>query len=106
LEEIRSSGSSLEKREYGRGDPMRRPLDTLYPQKLALTSPTYGGRSVGIIHLRAKTTEFVCLFFVVSDICLLKKSSFLRAVGSSRTARPILTHYVMIKIHIRNHEAQ
>jgi hypothetical protein len=35
-----------------RGDPLRWPRDTLYPQKLALTSPTSGGRSVGIVRLR------------------------------------------------------
>jgi hypothetical protein len=29
-----SSGSCLENREYGRGDPLRWPRDTLYPQKL------------------------------------------------------------------------
>ena len=34
----------------------------LYPQKLALTSPTGGGRSVGIVRVRTKATEFVCLF--------------------------------------------
>jgi hypothetical protein len=54
-----SSGFGL---EYGRGDPLRLPRDTLYPQKLALTSPTYGGRSVGIVPLRTKTTELVCFF--------------------------------------------
>jgi len=32
----------------------------LYPQKLALTSPTGGGRSVGIVRVRTKATEFVC----------------------------------------------
>jgi hypothetical protein len=32
-----SSGSGLENREYGRGDPLRWPRDTFYPQKLALT---------------------------------------------------------------------
>ena len=31
----------------------------LYPQKLALTSPTGGGRSVGIVRERTKATEFV-----------------------------------------------
>jgi len=37
----------------------------LYPQKLALTSPTGGGgRSVGIVRVRIKATEFVCLFKV------------------------------------------
>jgi hypothetical protein len=53
-----SSGSGLENREYGREDPLRWPRDTLYQQKLALTSSTCGGRSVGIVRLRTKTTEF------------------------------------------------
>ena len=30
----------------------------LYPQKLALTSPTGGGRSVGLVRSRTKATEF------------------------------------------------
>jgi hypothetical protein len=30
----------------------------LYPQKLALTSPTGGGRSVGIVRSRTKAMEF------------------------------------------------
>jgi hypothetical protein len=51
-------------RKYGRGDPLRWPRDTLYPQKLALTSRTSGGRSVGIVHLQTKATEFV-LFFLI-----------------------------------------
>jgi hypothetical protein len=61
LEEI-VAAPGLESREYGRGDPLRSPRDTLYPQKLALTSPTCGSRSVGIVRLRTMTTEFVfCL---------------------------------------------
>jgi hypothetical protein len=48
----------LENRDYGRGDPLRRPRDTLYQLKLALTSPTGCGSSVGIVRLRTKTTEF------------------------------------------------
>jgi hypothetical protein len=39
----------------GRGDSLRWPRDTLYPQKLALTSPTGGGGSVGIVRLRTKS---------------------------------------------------
>jgi hypothetical protein len=31
----------------------------LYPQKLALISPTSGGRSVGIVRSRTKATELV-----------------------------------------------
>jgi hypothetical protein len=40
-----SSGSGLENRESVCGDMLRSPRDTLYPQKLAVTSPISGGRS-------------------------------------------------------------
>jgi hypothetical protein len=33
----------------------------LYPQKLALTSPTGGGRSVGMVRSRTKATELFSL---------------------------------------------
>jgi hypothetical protein len=56
-----SSGSGLENRVYGREDPLRWPRDTLYPQKLSLTSPTSDGRSVDIVLLRTKATVFVLL---------------------------------------------
>jgi hypothetical protein len=64
-----SRGWGLENREYGRGDPLRWPRDTFYKQTLALTSPTSGGRSVGIVRLRAKATEIFCLFFVAYVRC-------------------------------------
>jgi hypothetical protein len=54
----KSSGSGLEIREYGRRDSSRWPRGTLYPQKLALTSPTSGGRSVSIVRSRTQATEF------------------------------------------------
>ena len=38
----------------------------LYPQKLALTSPTGGGRSVGIVRSRTKATEFFLVFLCLS----------------------------------------
>jgi hypothetical protein len=41
-----------------RGNAFPWPRDTLYPQKLAHTSPTSGGRSVGIVRSRTKATEF------------------------------------------------
>jgi hypothetical protein len=62
IEEIlgrNSSGFGLENREYGCGDPLRWPRDTFYLQKLVTTSPTSGGRSVRMVRLRAKATEFV-----------------------------------------------
>ena len=37
----------------------------LYPQKLALTSPTGGGRSVGIVRLRTKATEFSYIYIYI-----------------------------------------
>jgi hypothetical protein len=42
----------------GLGNSLRSPRSTLYPQKLALTSPTSGGRSVGIVRLWTEATEF------------------------------------------------
>jgi hypothetical protein len=51
----------------GRGDLLRQPHDTLYPQKLTLTSTTSGGRSVGIIRLRITGHGvFSCLLFVAN----------------------------------------
>jgi hypothetical protein len=41
----------------GRGDLLRWPRD-LCPLKLALTSPTSGGRSIGIARWRTKGLEF------------------------------------------------
>jgi hypothetical protein len=43
----------------GRGDSLRWPRDTLYQLKLALTSPTNGGRSVGIVRWQTKTRIFL-----------------------------------------------
>jgi hypothetical protein len=61
-----SSGSGLENREYGGGDPLRWPRNILYPRKLALTSPTSGSRSIGIVRWRTKATEFVFARFLGS----------------------------------------
>jgi hypothetical protein len=60
----KSRGSCLENREYGRRDPSRWPRGILYPQKLAITSPTSGGCSVGIVRSRTQTMEF---FYLVSS---------------------------------------
>jgi hypothetical protein len=58
LLERKSSGSGLEIREYGRRDPSRLRRGTFYPQKLALISPTSGGRSVGLVRSWTQVTEF------------------------------------------------
>jgi hypothetical protein len=49
LLERKSSGSGLESREDGRRGPSCWPCGTPYWQTLALTSPTSGGLSVGIV---------------------------------------------------------
>jgi hypothetical protein len=54
----------LENRDYGLGDPLRGPRDTLYQLKLALTSLAGCGRSVGIVRLWTKTTE---LYIVANE---------------------------------------
>jgi hypothetical protein len=55
----------LKNQEYGRRDPSRWPCGTLYPQKLALTSPTSGSRSFGIVRSRNEATEFSFSFYVM-----------------------------------------
>jgi hypothetical protein len=57
LLERKSTDSGLEIRQYGRRDPSRWQSDTLYPQKLALTSPTSGGHLVGTFRSHTQATE-------------------------------------------------
>jgi hypothetical protein len=51
----------------GRGDSLRWPRDTIYPLKLALTSPTSGGRSVGIVRWWTKAPEFLYVYTHVTE---------------------------------------
>jgi hypothetical protein len=72
----KSSGSSLENREYGRRDAPRRPRGTLYPQKSALISPTSGGRSAGIVGSWIQATDFSFFFIISILLCILLYSFF------------------------------
>jgi len=56
----------------------------LYPQKLALTSPTGGGRSVGIVRVRTKATEFFLLYYNLPAADTVKKCSKLSTLVMSR----------------------
>jgi hypothetical protein len=68
--EKNSSGSGLENREHGCDDSLRWPRDTLYLQKLALTSPIRGGRSVGKVHSQTDATAFSLVFTYTACFCL------------------------------------
>jgi hypothetical protein len=43
----------------------------LYPQKLALASPTGGGRSVGIVRSRTKAMEFSLVGFIIRKLVMM-----------------------------------
>ena len=60
LLESKSSGSGLENRDSTAvGNRYADHVTPLYPQKLALTSPTGGGRSVGMVRSRTEATELL-----------------------------------------------
>jgi hypothetical protein len=44
------------------------PRDTLSPQKLALTSPTSRGHSVGIVRSWTKTTELFIIIIIIHRV--------------------------------------
>jgi hypothetical protein len=81
----KSSISGLEIWEYGSRIPLRWPRGTLYQQKLALTSPTSGSRSVDTVRSRTKATEF----------SYMKESLHLCIPGS------IPLKYIIIRFHLR-----
>jgi hypothetical protein len=72
----KSSGSGLENREYGRRGSVALTRGTLYPQKLALISPTSGRRLVGIVRSRIQATEFFIIIFRDCPHILLDKILF------------------------------
>jgi hypothetical protein len=67
---------------------LRWPSDTHYPQKLALTSPTCGSRSVGIVRMRTKTTEFS--FYVLHIITNVSFCTIYRSSVNPRFAKQII----------------
>ena len=58
----------------------------LYPQKLALTSPTGGGRSVGIVRSRTKATELVSYLQIVPHFFSQMENAFFRVPFSAKTS--------------------
>jgi hypothetical protein len=61
--------------KYGRRDPSLWPRDIPSTQKLALSSPTSGGRWVGIVHSRTKATELALDWSPVVMLSMLHSPS-------------------------------
>jgi hypothetical protein len=72
LLESKSSRSGLERREYGQRNLWHWPCNTLYLKKLALASPTSGGRSVGIVRSLTQATELIYIQNMWEKVFLLK----------------------------------
>jgi hypothetical protein len=75
LLERKRRGSSLKIREYGRRDPLRWPRNIFSPQKLKLTAPTSGGRSVGLVRSRTQDTELKRNFWDLSFFSKVQRDS-------------------------------
>jgi hypothetical protein len=81
-----------------------RPRGTLFPHKLAITSPTSGGRSVGIVRSRTQTMEFSLVFMmkcVSADNYFIDGEMFQwRDICEVRTYKPSILVYIYIYISI------
>jgi len=68
----------------------------LYPQKLALTSPTGGGRFVGIVRSRTKATEFrhQCMSFSLFRKTRVSLTPFYEEYGETGLELSLLGHFI------------
>jgi len=71
-----SSSRSRKQRLTAVGTRCADHVTPLFPHKLALTSPTGGGRSVGIVGVRTEATEFSFSFY--KHIVMLPVKNFNR----------------------------
>jgi hypothetical protein len=97
LLEIKSSGSGLEIRDHGSRHPWCSwcwPRDTLYPQNLTLTLPTSGSRSIVIVRLRNKATEFSFSFSILSERIFLRFNCRCNFLYGTRKLHKPLSSYI------------
>jgi hypothetical protein len=60
-----SADSAVSDLEYGRRDPLRWPRGTIYPQKLALTSPISSDCSVGIVRFAESGHGAIIIIIII-----------------------------------------
>jgi hypothetical protein len=75
-----------------------------YPQKFALTSPTSGGRSVGIVRSRTQVTEFSSVFGLFNMSLRRKKEKKMKEKGTNKKHCNKYPHSGYI-VFCRNHSA-
>jgi hypothetical protein len=81
----------------GHGNSMRWPRNTLYPKRLALTTPTSGSRLVGIVRLQTTATEFSIFSYSRPDR-FWGPHSFLSNVYWDKAARgmKLTAHFLLV----------
>jgi hypothetical protein len=89
------SGSGLDRRDYCRENPLCPLHDTLCPQKLTLTSPTSGGRSVGIVRSQSQAMEFS--FILTPNVNLL--SSFCWLLTSTLKKEAVYSSEMSLNVY-------
>jgi hypothetical protein len=91
LLERNSSSSSLESQEYGHRGSIRLAMWQPLFAKLALTSPTNSGHSVGLDHLRTQTTEFFYFLSIIVPNSLLSSPLIIQLSSSWLQHSRVLT---------------
>jgi hypothetical protein len=92
-----NSGSGLENKLTTVGESLRWPRDTLYPLKLVLTSPTRGGRSVGIVRACGLKPRSLFCFYYYYTQTLLVKITHLNPVSSYMVALHAASNTVLTR---------
>jgi len=99
LNEKRSGSRSRKQRLTAVGTRCADDVTLLYPQKLALTSPTGGGCSVGIVRVRTKTTEFSFIYIYIYIYLSISIENSCKTAANLVTLFMIIPPYFSILIN-------